>query len=91
MQDPYPSLPPNDFAASRMLRLLAFGLVVATVAVSAFVVVFRWVWDAMVAPALHRPGYEVRVELIVPAIVVIALYVVYRLWDAQKLRGTRRT
>jgi hypothetical protein len=82
-RDPYPSLPPREYTLSRLLRLLVFSFVVSTLFVSAFVVAFRWVWDEFLAGVFDR-AYQVRIELLLPAILVITVVVALRLWDASK-------
>jgi len=89
VRDLYPSLPEKEYTASRLLRVFVFAFVVSTLAVSAFVVAFRWLWDRLLGKALHGvfpnqvsgEPYSVRIELLIPAIIVITLLVARSLWN----------
>ncbi len=74
--------PERDYRTSRLLRLTLFCLVVSTLLVSAFVIVFGFVWNEFVAPAFDRAPYQARIEFLVPAILLIAFVLGLRIWDS---------
>jgi hypothetical protein len=76
---------PRAYAGSRLLRLAAFCLVVSALLVSAFVVVFRFVWDRFLREALgNKAPYQARIELLLPAMLLIAFFLGASLWRSTR-------
>lgn len=86
MPDLYPSFPRKDYRISRALRLLVFSVVTTTLFISLLIVTIQFAWDGVVAPQFHQAPYTVRVEFVLPTILLVTFVVWKLLWDAAEGR-----
>lgn len=77
--------PRRRFNTSRLLRILVFSFVVATVVVSFLIVAVRFIWENATGN-----NYDSNPLLILPAIVVITAMMAKLLWDSAEGKVTRR-
>lgn len=77
---------PRDRRLTRLMRLLLFSFVAATLIVSLLIVLIAFVWDRFVAPALGQAPYAPRVEFVIPSILLITAILGKIIWDASQGR-----
>ena len=87
-RDLYPSLPSKDFRITRLMRLAVFALVVAALLVSLGLVVFQFIWNEFFVGnfGFATQPYEARIELVLPAILLVGFVIGQALWTPAKRR-----
>lgn len=94
MADTLPMLekdPRARYNLSRQLRILVFSLVTSVVLVSLLIVVVRFFWDRFIVPNFGREPYNSNPIFVVPAMILIAVFLGKLLWDtAEEKQPVRR-